>query len=490
MMGSVLHDRLAIAVLVTFLTAICAFARFQFRRRMLDIALKCLLLVGTTIVLIGWRVVPWQQLSAGVDFDDRLASQMVIALWWLMLPLTVVTSVRTYYSSGARLHEKRFLVDVVATAVYAVSIVAVVTNVFGIPIKGVLATSGAFAIVLGLALQSTLADLFSGLLINATSPYRVGDTIALDGDTEGEVIEISWRATHIANDRKDMVVVPNSLIAKTKIINKSFPSTQHAQVARYSTSSMWPPDDVIHALEMATETCVGIARNPPPIVAAASVGRKSQHYDITFFLSGERKSTGVMNRFYDAAHRHLRAQKLRSDGSSPEVHSMLVDELIASLRVFGYLTTNQRSELASTLVRREWTPGHVILRSGEVSTGLFIIAVGIIGLTDRAPEEGADILRLGPLEYFGEGGPIAGLASGVTYVTRSYAIGYELPFETVSALLGRHSDVAHALASKLATRQRTGHLLLHSSTSEGSPQTHGLVSWLHRCIQSLHRKST
>jgi small-conductance mechanosensitive channel len=106
--------------------------------------------------------------------------------------------VRTYYALGNRLREQRFMRDVVGTLLYLSTSLAIITDVFDIPLKGVLATSGALAIVLGLALQSTLSDLFSGLLINATAPYRVDDTISLDSSTEGRVVEITWRATHLA----------------------------------------------------------------------------------------------------------------------------------------------------------------------------------------------------------------------------------------------------------------------------------------------------
>ena len=45
-------------------------------------------------------------------------------------------------------------------------------------------------------LQSTLADVFSGIILNTTRPYQIGDSISIDG-TEGKVLEIDWRATRL-----------------------------------------------------------------------------------------------------------------------------------------------------------------------------------------------------------------------------------------------------------------------------------------------------
>jgi small-conductance mechanosensitive channel len=179
--------------------------------------------------------------------------------------------VRTYYALGNRLREQRFMLDVVGTLLYLTSALAIIIDVFDIPLKGVLATSGALAIVLGLALQSTLSDLFSGLLINTTAPHRVGDTISLDSATEGRVVEI-WRATHLARANRDLIVVPNNTIAKSRIVNASVPHGPHTTVAQFQAPSEFRPSDVIRALRLGVETCVGIAEHPAPTISTKSIG--------------------------------------------------------------------------------------------------------------------------------------------------------------------------------------------------------------------------
>ncbi|KZS00481.1 Uncharacterized protein APZ42_003193, partial [Daphnia magna] len=104
--------------------------------------------------------------------------------------------------------------------IFLVAIVAAAGYVMQLPVKGLLATSGAMAIIVGLALQSTLADVFSGIILNTTKPYQLDDWISIDG-TEGKVIEIDWRATHLLTGQGSTAVIPNSVAAKAKIINSS-----------------------------------------------------------------------------------------------------------------------------------------------------------------------------------------------------------------------------------------------------------------------------
>jgi small-conductance mechanosensitive channel len=104
---------------------------------------------------------------------------------------------------------------------------SVVAYVFGVPVGTLIATSGAFTITLGLAMQSTLSDVFSGIALNLGSPYAIGDWIVLSDGTEGRVVETNWRATHLLNGANDLVVLPNSALAKVGITNSSSPDRSH-----------------------------------------------------------------------------------------------------------------------------------------------------------------------------------------------------------------------------------------------------------------------
>jgi hypothetical protein len=146
-------------------------------------------------------------------------------LWWLYAArvLTEVIGLVLMRRIG---HSGRLLQDVIGALVFLAAIVAAAGYVLELPVKRLLATSGVVAIVVGLALQSTLSDVFSGIVLNTTKPYQVDDWISIDG-VEGKVLDIDWRATHLLTSAGSTAVVPNSVAAKAKIVNLSRPSNMH-----------------------------------------------------------------------------------------------------------------------------------------------------------------------------------------------------------------------------------------------------------------------
>ena len=70
--------------------------------------------------------------------------------------------------------------------------------------------------MLGLALQSTLGDVFSGIVLNLAKPYHPGDWIILDGGTQGCVVETDRRATHILTPDNDLAIISKGKGADAK----------------------------------------------------------------------------------------------------------------------------------------------------------------------------------------------------------------------------------------------------------------------------------
>src|SRR5262249_28233816 len=98
-----------------------------------------------------------------------------------------------------RPHESRLMQDVVVGVIYLGATLSVLAYVFSVPVGTLIATSGVFAIILGLALQSTLADVFSGVALNLSRAYKVGDWIVLSDGAQGRVVETNWRGTSLLN---------------------------------------------------------------------------------------------------------------------------------------------------------------------------------------------------------------------------------------------------------------------------------------------------
>ncbi len=189
--------------------------------------IRVIFLILLTVVLVSADIVPYRPLRlTGTPFLDAVHGALKVA-WWLWAAWFLVGFLRAFVIVEHRPREGKLLQDLLAGFIYLAAVFAIVAYVFDLPIQGLLATSGAIAIILGLALQSTLGDAFSGVVLSFSRPYRPGDWISLEGGTDGRVIEMNWRATHVLTGRRDLAIVPNSTIAKSKIVNVSSPSGLH-----------------------------------------------------------------------------------------------------------------------------------------------------------------------------------------------------------------------------------------------------------------------
>ncbi|WP_445738056.1 mechanosensitive ion channel family protein [Mariniflexile sp.] len=79
--------------------------------------------------------------------------------------------------------------------------------------------AGILAVIAGVASQEALANLVGGVFIIAFKPFKIGDIIKLDETMVGTVTDITLRHTIIRNYENKMIVIPNAVINKEKLIN-------------------------------------------------------------------------------------------------------------------------------------------------------------------------------------------------------------------------------------------------------------------------------
>jgi len=96
----------------------------------------------------------------------------------------------------------------------------VILNVWGIKITAFLTGLGIAGIVIGLALQSTLGDFFSGIALMGDHPFKIGDVVQIE-DVFGIVYDVNFRSIKIKTYDNEIVTIPNSKVASSKIINQT-----------------------------------------------------------------------------------------------------------------------------------------------------------------------------------------------------------------------------------------------------------------------------
>jgi len=102
-----------------------------------------------------------------------------------------------------------------------VGLILICLNQIGVPTTSFVAAFGAFGLGIGLALQSNLSNLASGLLILIFKPFRAGHVIQV-GDTVGSVKSIQFMYTIITTKDQKNVYIPNSILTSQAITNIAY----------------------------------------------------------------------------------------------------------------------------------------------------------------------------------------------------------------------------------------------------------------------------
>lgn len=104
----------------------------------------------------------------------------------------------------------------------------VILKSLGISITPILGTLGIGGLAVALALQDTLANIFSGIYMTIAKHVRIGDFIKLESGEEGYVADIGWRATKIRMLPNNIVLIPNSKLSQSIITNYYMPEKEMA----------------------------------------------------------------------------------------------------------------------------------------------------------------------------------------------------------------------------------------------------------------------
>lgn len=104
--------------------------------------------------------------------------------------------------------------------------ILVLLGTMGISITPVIASLGITTLAVALALQPTLENFFSGVQLVIDKPIRVGDFIELSSGEQGFVEQIGWRTTWIKMLQNNTVIIPNSELSKSRIINYFYPAKE------------------------------------------------------------------------------------------------------------------------------------------------------------------------------------------------------------------------------------------------------------------------
>ncbi|MDX1491850.1 MAG: mechanosensitive ion channel family protein [Pseudohongiellaceae bacterium] len=186
-----------------------------------------------SIVIIAINLIVLKQVLLYLDVDTapydgyfEHGAQLLLIIALLRFADTFTTGAISNYAASSQIRNSQSIIKgIIRGAIYGIGALILLSTV-GIPITPLVASLGIGSLAVALALQPTLENFFSGLQLIIDKPIRVGDYIELDSGEQGFVEKIGWRSTWVRMLPNNMVIMPNSALSQSKLINYFYPSKE------------------------------------------------------------------------------------------------------------------------------------------------------------------------------------------------------------------------------------------------------------------------
>jgi small-conductance mechanosensitive channel/CRP-like cAMP-binding protein len=372
-----------------------------------------------------------------------------------------------------------FLPQITALATIVALAFAGLGFFYHIAVPGLLAGSGVIAIILGIALQDTLANIFAGFGLQAGRAYRVGDWLVIDG-THAEVTEINWRATRFRTNDRVSMDIPNSQLAKATIVNLYYPTPVHAVRLRLSVDHRVPPNEVKEALAKAASNAPGVLNDPAVRVYLLEFGEASMRYEIKVWMRDGKRFLEILdavrtNVWYELNRRGIKltfsVQQIELTRRPNESSSDSIDEhLIGSQPLFASLDPNQLHRLAKAGRRFRFGQGEYIIEQGANGDSMFILARGSAQVLVTNEGVAIPVGSLNEGECFGEFSLLTGEPRSATVVAQVDCEVVEIDKESLGTLLRQDPKLANLLTESAMNRRSATEAELSRFAAAGKNQ--------------------
>jgi len=383
---------------------------------------RAVVFIGLTFLvqrLLGSPLAPrYSALYSGMDVWEHV----IEAGWWILAARAGVMLIRLLVVLEHRPRETQIVSDLMAGGIYLFTLLAIVNFVFAVPIAGLLATSGVIAIVLGLALQNTLADVFSGIAVGIERPYKAGDLIWVEGNIEGHVVQVTWRSTHIATFQSTIAIVPNSVMAKAKLINRSLPEPARGDTIEIRLDATVAPELCMATLVAGVRAAMLPLAAPAPSVDLTGLHGDGAVYEVGYSVASSAVLDKARTEVLAQVHRHLRhagiALSVPGAASLGVTKGLTVVDMLAESDLFGILDAEGRQSLASRFEEVRLESGAALFYEGDTPKYIFLVASGVVEITRKGPSGPHLIHRMSPGESLGA----IGLITGSPYTATAKAL--------------------------------------------------------------------
>jgi small-conductance mechanosensitive channel len=351
-------------------------------------------------------------------------------------------------------------------------------------------TSAIFGVILGLALQDTLGNLFAGISLQADRPFQVGDVITVGAQRHtGVVEEITWRAIKIRTFTNHVVLINNSTAAKEPI-EVGPRENLNARLVFFNTLYGESPAKTIHVVREAVREADNVSQKITPVVRIRNLGDNGIDYEVKYWLEDYAKHNDtdalVRQRIWYAFRRaHLnfayptRTLLIERRPIIDRAGDSAIAERLSAVDIFAPLSAEETAMLAHAAVSHVFAQGESVIRAGDPGSSMFVVHNGRVSVQITENGRARSVATLNEGDFFGEMALFTGEPRTANVVALEETEVLEIGHLAMKQVFDTNPDLVESLSHIMAER-RLGLETQEANRTTRAEQSAGLLTAIKR----------
>lgn len=357
----------------------------------------------------------------------------------------------------------KFLSQLGSVGIFLLAAGLVLNVIYGLNVPGLLAGAGIAGIVLGLAAQETLGNIFSGFAIYFGGQFKAGDWLQI-GEHHAEIMEVNWRSTRLRTTDDVYLDIPNSSITKETLINFTHPTTLHAMRLEIGLEYNAPPTMVKQVLTEAALMAQYVSKERVPVVFLKDFEASSIIYQIKFWMDDHSRLnetlSDIRTNLWYALRRHnisipypIRMEMHCEMPVKKGTDRQLVREALSKVFFHECLSAPQVERLVGCASMVEFGKGEQLIQQGEEGSSMFVITEGRADVVVDIGGTPRNVAEIGAGDCLGEMSLLTGEKRSATIVALTDMQVVELGKDTLAPIIAESPELLEQLSDMLARRR-------------------------------------
>jgi CRP-like cAMP-binding protein len=284
--------------------------------------------------------------------------------------------------------------------------------------------------------------------------------------------------------------VPNSVIAKSRLENRSAPTPTRGVTVSVSTDAAIDPRRCVAALEAAVRACWLPLAQPKPTINCVGLQGDGIVYEMHFVVGATGDIASARTEMLSKVHRHLRHAGISLSVSGiaplPSASVPTIAEVMAESDLFGPLAPDERALLGEHFVVVDREPGETLIREGEMPEALFLLTAGTVELTRGEGAGRQAVLRSSPGDSVGMLALITGRPALLTATALTPVTAYSLGKADIAKVIRARPGLATSLEAQAKRGQSWLRCEVAAHENEQIEKPGMLLSRLRQFLQRLN----